>query len=79
LLGLAKSNSHLYVVLATNLGSCYSRANGRPAHLMMELIVVVLLSYEGVAPRMRPWITTTEQRTTIKIGYENHPTYDLPV
>jgi hypothetical protein len=27
----------------------YSRANGRPAH-SMELIVVVLLSYEGVAP-----------------------------
>lgn len=47
--------------------------------MMMELIVVVLLSYEGVAPRMRPRITTTEQRTTIKNGYENHPTYDLPV
>jgi gag-polypeptide of LTR copia-type len=36
-----KSNSHLYAVLATNLESCYSRANGRPAH-SMELIVVVL-------------------------------------
>jgi hypothetical protein len=62
-----KSNSHLYVVLATNLGPCYSRANGRPAH-SMELIVVVLLSYKGVAPRMRPWIMTTEQRTTITMG-----------
>ena len=50
------------------LRTWYSRSNGRPAHLMMELIVVVLLSYEGVAPRMRPWIMTTEQRTTIKTG-----------